>query len=44
MAPFRAKIGGKRMRKGQNKNYYIVPFRSGAEQIMQKKKAKKLKK
>ena len=44
MAPFRAKIGGKRMRKGENKNYRFVPFLSGAEQKMPKKKAKKLKK
>ena len=26
MAPFRAKIGFKRMRKGENKNYRFVPF------------------
>ena len=26
MAPFRAKIGGKRMRKGKNKNYHFVSF------------------
>ena len=44
MAPFRAKIGGKRMRKGENKNYHFVPFLPGAEQKIQKKKAKKLKK
>ena len=40
MATFRAKIGGKRMRKGENKNYRFVPFLSGAEQKMQKKKQK----
>ena len=32
------------MRKGENKNYRFVPFLSGAEQKMPKKKAKKLKK
>ena len=37
MAPFRAEIGGKRMRKGENKNYRSVPFLSGAEQKMPKK-------
>ena len=41
MAPFGAKIGGNTMRKGQNKNYHFVPFRSGAEQKRQKKKKKK---
>ena len=44
MAPFRAKIGGKRIREGENKNYRFTPFVSGAEQKMQKKKAKKIKK
>ena len=44
MAPFRAKIGGKRMRNGENKNYRFVRFLCGAEQKMPKKKAKKLKK
>ena len=29
------------MRKGENKNYRFVPFIPGAEQKMQKKKAKK---
>ena len=43
MAPFRAEIGGKRMRKGENKNYRSVPFLSGAEQKMPKK-IKKMKK
>ena len=28
MAPFRAKVGGKRIKKGENKNYRFVPFRS----------------
>ena len=32
------------MRKGENKNYRFVPFLSGAEQKMPRKKAKKLKK
>ena len=44
MGPFRAKIGLKRMRKGENKNYHFVPFLPGAEQKMPQKKPKKLKK
>ena len=32
------------MRNGENKNYRFVPFLSGAEQKMSKKKAKTLKK
>ena len=28
MAPSRAKIGWRRLRKGENKNYRFVPFRS----------------
>ena len=44
MGQFRAKIGLKRMRKGENKNYHFVPFLPGAEKKMIKKKAKKLKK
>ena len=44
MAPFRAKIGGKRIREGENINYRLTPFLSVAEQKMPKKKAKKLKK
>ena len=32
------------MRKGENKNYRFVPFLSGAEQKMPKKKSKKIKK
>ena len=40
MATFRAKIGGKRMRKGENKNYRFVPFLTGAEYKMPKKKKK----
>ena len=43
MAPFRAKIGWKRMRKGENKNYRFVPFLPDGEQKMPKKKPKKLK-
>ena len=42
MAPFRAKIGGKRIREGEKRNYRFIPFLSGAEQKMPKKKAKKL--
>ena len=42
MAPFQAKIFWKMPRKGENKNYRFVPFLSGAEQKMSKKKAKKL--
>ena len=30
MAAFRAKIGLKRMRKGENKNYRFVPFQLDA--------------
>ena len=38
MAPFRAKIGLKRIRKGENKNYRFVAFLSVAEQKMPQKK------
>ena len=42
MAQFRAKIGGKRIREGGNKNsFHSVPIRRGIE--IAKKKAKKLK-
>ena len=44
MAPFRAKIGWKRLRKNENKNYRFVPFIPGAESKMPKKKVKKLEK
>ena len=44
MASFQAKIVLKRPTKGENKNYRFVPFLTGAEQKMTKKKAKKLKK
>ena len=40
MAPFRAKIGGKSIKEGENKNYSFIPFLSGAEQKMQIKKQK----
>ena len=40
MALFRGKIGGKRMRNGENKNYRFIPFLSGAYQKMTKKKLK----
>ena len=43
MGPFRAKIGRKRMRKEENKNYCFVPFLPGAERKC-KKKSKKIKK
>ena len=42
MAPFRAEIGGKSIKQGENKNYRFIPFLSGAEQKMSKK-LKKLK-
>ena len=38
MAPFRAKIDLKRIRKGENKNYRFVAFLSVAEQKMPQKK------
>ena len=44
MAPFLGKIGRRRLRKGENKNYRFVSFLPGAEQKMPKKKGKKLKK
>ena len=44
MAPFRAKIGWKRLRKNENKNYRFVPFLPGAESKMPKKKSKKIRK
>ena len=40
MGPFRAKIGRKRMRKEENKNYRFVPFLPGAETKCKKKKQK----
>ena len=44
MGPFRAKIGRKRMRKEENKNYRFVPFHSyPVRKENAKKKAKKLK-
>ena len=44
MAPFRAKIGSYRKRKGENKNYRFTPFLPGAEKKKPKKKIKKMKK
>ena len=45
MAPFRAKIGGKRIREGVNKNYRFIPFRSYPARIRKcQKKSKKIKK
>ena len=40
MAPFRAKIGGKSIKEGENKNYRFIPFLSGAEQNANKKQKK----
>ena len=40
MYSFQAKIGQKKMRKGENKNYRFVPFLLGAEQRTPKKKQK----
>ena len=40
MAPFRAKIGGKSIKDGENKNYRFIPFLPGTEQKMPKKKKK----
>ena len=44
MAQFRAKIGGKRMRKGENKNYRFVPSLPDALQKIPKINKKKIKK
>ena len=44
MASFQTKIVWKRPRKRENKNYPFVPFLTGAEQKMPKKKEKNLKK
>ena len=45
MASFQAKIGWKRMRKGENKNYRFVPFRSYPVRKRKcQKKSKKIKK
>ena len=43
MAPFRAKIGLKRMRKGENKNYRFGPFYPAWNRKC-KKKSEKIKK
>ena len=37
MPSFQSKIGWKRLRKGENKNYRFVPFLPDAEQKMPKK-------
>ena len=44
MALFQTKIVWKRRRMRENKNYCFVPFLTGAEQKMPKKKRKKIKK
>ena len=44
MASFEAKIGWKRPRKRENKNYRSVPFQIDASQKIPKKIAKKFKK
>ena len=44
MASFQAKIVWKWQRKRENKNYSFVPSLPDAEQKMQKKKSKKIKK
>ena len=45
MGPFRAKIGRKRMRKEENKNYRFVPFHSyPVRKENAKKKSRKIKK
>ena len=44
MVPFQAKIGGKRIREGENKNYRFNPFLSDPYQKIQKKQPKKFKK
>ena len=37
MAPSRAKIGGKSIKEGENKNYRFIPFRPEALQKISKK-------
>ena len=44
MYSFQAKIGLKKMRKRENKNYHFVPFLSNAKLKIRKKIAIKLKK
>ena len=44
MDSYQAKIGWKRMRKSENKNYRSVPFRSRREIEISKRIAKKFKK
>ena len=43
MAPFQAKIGSKRMKKIENKNYRYVPFLPDAKQKIPKQQQKNLK-
>ena len=43
MASFQAKIGWKRMRKRENKNYRSAPFLPNAKQKIPKKQQKNLK-
>ena len=44
MASFQSRIGRKRMRKGENKNYRFVPFLPDALQKIAKKNCNKIKK
>ena len=44
MASFQAKIGWKRMRKRENKNYHSAPFLPDAKLKIPKKNSKKIKK
>ena len=44
MASFQSRIGRKRMRKGENKNYRFVPFLPDALKKIPKKNCKKIKK
>ena len=44
MASFQAKIGWKRMRKRENKNYHYVSFQPDAQQKIPRKQQKKSKK
>ena len=44
MASFQAKVGRKRMRKGENKNYSSISFLSDAKQKIKKKQKKKFEK
>ena len=44
MASFQAKIGWKRVRKGENKNYRYLSFHPDGEEKIPKKQQKKFKK